>query len=101
MAKAILAALGLTACFLAAPARAQGSCSPTSDLLAALAAEHDERPRFAGVDAAGNAVALTVSPAGTWTLVVTPPGLGLSCIVAHGQAGRILVGDGASGRLGI
>lgn len=87
----IAAALG--AAFLSAPntAAAQGpSCGPRDALLAALAEGYGERPVGRGVSAAGGLVEILASPKGTWTVVVTVPGGGPTCIVSSGEGWRNL-----------
>ena len=68
----------------AAPAFAQALCAKHADLLKHLATRYGETPHSIALTDGGSLIEVVVSPAGTWTILVTQP-TGPSCIVATGK----------------
>lgn len=75
------------ALLLAAPAAAdeqpQGVCAERAAIVEALARQWDETRISLALSGAGSVIEIYVSPAGTWSAVVTKPD-GRSCIVESG-----------------
>lgn len=60
-------------------------CGPAAKIIAGLKSQYDEVPTYTGsVGAEGGAMTFTVSPRGTWTMVVAAPPDQL-CIIAAGE----------------
>lgn len=76
-------ALALVLALLAVPALADPTCMDRADLGERLATGYAEVPRAAGLDSLNRFLEIYVSPAGTWTMVITTPD-GSSCVVAFG-----------------
>lgn len=68
---------------LALPAAADPTCMERADLSARLATSFGEVPSAAGLDSLDRFLEIYVSPAGTWTMVITTAD-GSSCVVAFG-----------------
>lgn len=65
-------------------ARAQGMpCAPREQLVQVLTSEHKEQQEGQGLAPNGTIVELFVSPAGSWTILLSRPD-GVSCIAAGG-----------------
>ena len=69
---------------LPAPANAAFGCGKRSDFITALAKRYDESPIGRGVAGEVNVVELTISPAGSWTIIATYTD-GQTCILAAGK----------------
>jgi anti-sigma factor RsiW len=72
------------AALAAAPAMAQVPCGPHAAILDHLAQRYGEKPHSIALTDQGSLIEVVVSPAGTWTILVTQP-KGPSCIVATGK----------------
>jgi hypothetical protein len=79
----------LAALFLSSPAIAEPACGPFQDMMAILAREYGEAPRFVGLDNRGMLTVLLIGPEATWTALHVDP-TGKSCIVGAGENGVIL-----------
>lgn len=71
----------LTSC--GAPAFAEPTCMERADLSSRLATRFSEVPSAAGLDNLDRFLEIYVSPAGTWTMVITTAD-GSSCVIAYG-----------------
>lgn len=78
----------VAACLAASPLAAQQPggppCAPRDVIAANLAEDYGEHPAGRGVNEQGLLMELFVSPAGTWTMVVSGP-RGVGCIVSVGE----------------
>ena len=86
---AVLGVLTLAAAVpIAGMARAQGAgCAPRDVIVARLAEGYGETRQAIGMAADDTAVEMFASlETGTWTIIVTPPRGGLTCMVASGYA---------------
>jgi hypothetical protein len=83
---ALLAALTSAAALAATPAQAQGQppCAEREALLRGFAERYGEVPHSIAMTDRGTLLEVLVSPAGTWTMLVTQPA-GPTCIVASGR----------------
>ncbi len=63
---------------------AQQTCAERDIIVTALAERHRERQVSQGLTADGNLLEVYASPHGTWTVIVTPPSSGISCVVQAG-----------------
>ncbi len=81
------ALVALLAAIFTGPARAQAICGARDPIVEKLRQVHDERRRVEAVTAAGTLMEIFVSPAGTWTVLITAPG-GPSCLVSSGEGWR-------------
>lgn len=73
-----------------ATANAQGvGCGKHDTIVAALKSNYQEERRAIALAATAGVVELYVSPAGTWSMVVTTPN-GITCIAAAGKAWQAL-----------
>jgi hypothetical protein len=79
-----LSGLALVAVAMPGAAMADG-CASREKLMSMLAERHGEAPIATGLTSEGFLLEVTVSPAGTWTIVMTDPG-GRACGVAAGEA---------------
>lgn len=70
-------------------------CGPRAQLVQAMKQMFDERPSATGLISANELFELFVSPAGTWTILVTNP-QGISCIAAAGDNWEPKPGEVAS-----
>ncbi len=59
-------------------------CMHHENLVSFLSGRHDELPRALGLVADRGLMEVYVSPAGTWTIVMTTP-TGVACIIAAGD----------------
>lgn len=59
-------------------------CSPRMEALDQLEAEFGERSIGVGATPSGNVVELTVSPEGSWSLIMTN-GKGIACLIGTGD----------------
>jgi len=66
------------------PALAQTYCGKRADVLTQLAQQFGEVPGAIALTDQGSLLEVLVSPAGSWTILVTAPA-GPSCIVATGK----------------
>ena len=80
----LFAIVSFAAALIAAPAAAQVPCGPHADVLSHLAQRYGEKPQVVALTDQGNLMEIVVSPAGTWTILITQP-QGPSCIVATGK----------------
>ncbi len=80
-----LAAITLIATLLATAASAVGPCGPRSDIIALLKDNFGEVEVGQGLSIRGNLVEIFVSPAGSWTVILSRPD-GLSCLADSGEA---------------
>jgi len=69
---------------IATPALAQVPCGPHAAILDHLDQRYGEKPHAIALTDQGSLIEVVVSPAGTWTILVTQP-KGPSCIVATGK----------------
>lgn len=76
--------LALVAVVVPGAAMADG-CAPRETPMSMLAERYGEAPIAAGPTSEGFLPEVAVSPAGTWTIVMTEPG-GRACGVAAGEA---------------
>lgn len=74
----------LVGLLLATSAQAQSQCGPTPAIMGFLASQYGEAQVGIGQNASGALVAITASPAGTWSLVLRRPD-GLTCILTSGE----------------
>lgn len=70
-------------------AHALARCAPHDDLLAELARIYEERLFAIGVTSPGALIEITVSPSGTFTIILTQPP-GISCMVMGGEAWELV-----------
>ncbi len=70
--------------FSGGPAHAQSNCETRSSLIGKLDKGFDERPIAIGLASTGNLLEVLISPAGTWTILITRPD-GMTCIAAAGE----------------
>lgn len=68
---------------IAPPVAAQVPCFPFDEIVALLMRDFAEEPVASGVTLGGDALTVFASPKGTWTLVITRPGMP-SCMVLAG-----------------
>lgn len=80
----IALAIGFALAVVAQPANAQMFCGDRAQLAHALKQRHDEVKVSAGLTAAGELVEIFVSPAGSWTMLITVPG-GPTCVLGSGK----------------
>lgn len=80
----VVVALALSTGLLPSQALAQLACGKRAELLAQFARQYGEAPNAIGITDQGALLDLLVSPAGTWTMMMTMPG-SLTCIVATGR----------------
>ncbi len=66
-------------------ASAQALCGKHSDILVKFADTYGEMPGALAITDQGGLLEVLVSPAGTWTMLLTMPGQ-LTCVVGTGQA---------------
>ena len=98
--KRVIAVVGtvlVSSVFAAAAAKAGDvpPCGPRAQLVEAMKQMFDERPRATGLISTNELFELFVSPAGTWTILVTNPH-GISCIAAAGDNWEQKPGEMAS-----
>ncbi len=75
---------------MAAPADAGHEvCGDREGIVKQLAERYGERPVWRGLDYRGQLVELFASKSGTWTIIVTVPGMP-SCLVAGGEGSQPL-----------
>lgn len=84
------ALVALLAILFPGPADARVICGERNSIVEKLRQIHDERRRVAAVTGAGTLMEIFVSPAGTWTILVTAPG-GPSCLVSSGEGWQPMV----------
>lgn len=65
-----LIALAGLAMLVSAPAYAGLQCGSATEILAHLKSHYGEVPSFVGVTATGAPTTITVSPSGTWTMLM-------------------------------
>jgi hypothetical protein len=75
---------------LATPAAAQAICGSHKEFLSRLAQSHDEAPIGMGLVNNGAVLEILASPKGTWTLIVTHPTTGRTCVVASGGKWEVI-----------
>jgi hypothetical protein len=94
---AVAGTVVISSLLTAAAARASDvpACGPRAQLVQAMKQMFDERPRATGLISTNELFELFVSPAGTWTILVTNPH-GVSCIAAAGDNWEPKPGDMAS-----
>lgn len=80
-----LAAVTLAAASMTTVAGAAPSCASRTDFIAFLKDNFDEVEVDRGLSNRGHLVEVFVSPAGTWTILLSRPD-GLSCMVDAGEA---------------
>jgi len=86
---AIAAAAAVLAAFLMPAAQAQQRmpCAPRSSVVAGLSGpDHNERPTLRGITPSGNMLEVWLSDAGGFSIILTRPEGGLSCMLSAGQA---------------
>ena len=66
------------------PAHGQALCGDRDSITKSLESQYSEKPVSVGLTQNGGVFELFVSPAGTWTILVTVPG-GKSCYLASGE----------------
>jgi hypothetical protein len=69
----------------ALPAKAQEQCAPRDKVVKVLNAKYQESQRALGLINEKAMMEVYISPAGTWTMVVTNDA-GLTCVLAAGEA---------------
>ena len=69
------------------PAAADIACGPHDTVVLLLKQNYAEQVQFVGLTASGALLEIYVSPAGTWTAVITTPN-GPSCLVEAGTNWR-------------
>ena len=83
-----LALLGLLSApapaFGAVPSQAHMVCAPRGNVAARLAERYSEVPGSRGVLRSGEVIEVFVSPAGSFTVIITRPD-GVSCVLAAGE----------------
>ena len=65
-------------------AHALGVCADRDTVLSTLAKKHTETPRHQALTADGKFLEVLISPAGTWTIVLTFP-QGATCMFSAGK----------------
>ena len=83
----VLLALSVAAC--ASPSNAQSPCGPRDGIIKLLEQRYAEKPQALGLASNGSVLEVTVSPKGSWTLILTSPD-GKTCIIGSGEAWTIL-----------
>ena len=71
------------------PALAQTGCADRDSIVGKLASEYRERPHGRGNTHNGGMLEVFRSAEGSWTIIVTRPGIGgslQSCLLAHGES---------------
>ncbi|MEQ8346172.1 MAG: hypothetical protein RIB84_22485 [Sneathiellaceae bacterium] len=82
----LLAACGAVTPAVVAPARAQHvACLPTAEADAQLRAQYGAAPAGYGLSGGRLTVLYPARDGSTWTVLVTAPGSGISCMVAAGE----------------
>ena len=84
MKAAALAMLAAGCAATATPPPVPTACGPRADVLAALESQYGERSTAFGLADGDVVIEITVSPAGTWTMLATGPD-GLSCVILAGE----------------
>ena len=85
----VVVALALSTGSFSSPALAQMACGKRGDFLAQLEKQYGETPTVIGITDQGALLDVVVSPAGTWTMMLTVAG-GPTCIVATGRHWEML-----------
>jgi len=80
----VVAAVALSTGSFSSQALAQMACGKRGDFLAQLEKQYGETPTAIGITDQGALLDVVVSPAGTWTMMLTVAG-GPTCIVATGR----------------
>jgi len=77
----------VAALLCASPAFAADSaaCLPLKQMLAGLKKAHQETPAHIGMTASGAPVVITVSPSGSWSIMVAPKP-DVLCMIAAGES---------------
>lgn len=88
---AIAGIASLVAAFSWTPAAAQVAdpqtvCAPRDELIGIAVEKYGETPTFISLSSKGVVLEILVSPKRTWTIIVTRPHDGLSCVVDYGEA---------------
>ena len=78
------AAILLLTMIVPAAAQAQSVCGDRAKLIEVLAIKYHETPAAFGIAGSRNLVELFISPAGSFTMLITEP-RGVTCILATGQ----------------
>ena len=84
---ACVLAIGTLCSSMALPAQAQGrdQCGPRDQVVQVLNAKYQESQRALGLINEKAMMEVYISPAGTWTMVVTNEA-GVTCVLAAGEA---------------
>ena len=85
----VVVALALSTGSFSSPALAQMACGKRGDFLAQLEKQYGEAPTVVGITDQGALLDVVVSPAGSWTMMITVAG-GPTCIVATGRHWEML-----------
>ncbi|OAF05546.1 hypothetical protein AYJ54_01175 [Bradyrhizobium centrolobii] len=84
-----LAVIALVLAPIASAAAAAQPCASRSDVIPLLKSIFGELETGLGLSNKGHVVEIFVSPAGTWTILLSRPD-GLSCIVDEGEAWTLI-----------
>ena len=90
-----LAAMSLLVTFIPTAASAVGPCASRSELIAVLKDNLGEIKAGHGLSNRGHLVEVFVSPAGSWTILLSQPD-GRSCLVDTGEAWVMVPSAGQS-----
>ncbi len=85
--KTLLAFL-LTTILFVTSAMADGKCGSTDELFKALLSQYQEKPAFVAAGNGGLDVTVTISPSGTWTMVVQHGTA--ACIIGAGDKWKVV-----------
>jgi hypothetical protein len=77
--------IGTLSSSIAIPAQAQDQCGPRDKVVKVLNAKYQESQRALGLINEKAMMEVYISPAGTWTMVVTNEA-GIACVLAAGEA---------------
>ena len=80
----ILTAILLVLAYSTSVFAQQRPCGPTVAMMQYLTSNYQEIQTHLGVTADGSLIAVTVSPSGSWSLLVHTP-TGITCLLAHGE----------------
>lgn len=81
---AIWALAAVAALAVSSPAHGQSLCGDRERIASSLESQFAEKPVSFGLTESGGVFEVFVSPAGSWTILVTVPG-GKSCYLASGE----------------
>lgn len=89
MSRFVVSALAFAALAVAGSAHAQSSCADRDSMVATLRADYNESAGGRGLTTGGGVLEIFTSPEGSWTILLTMPGIGgnlRACLVAHGES---------------